>query len=340
MPLSFSGSATAPPTPVIGVHLLSQFEFCPRAAVVTFEQTSEDSGEDEAPQRLDYLPDYDERLIRDRLNRMMNRFWLLSLLLGAGLYGVCYASSWKAELLVLAMLPAAVVLYYLFSTVASVAILRRRLDAAVNSAPREPDPLNPVEESLNWWELRKAGYEVIRLSDSMTDSDIGMVGKPWRLLRKGDLFIPVFRKHWGDRLVHSQHRIRMAAYCDLTERSTGGKSPFGIVLFAGGNDVLVLPATRQGQDNYSRVLQEARASMSSFVRRCEAMPAESAACLNCPHGRPEQFSKLKEKTSAPLQTTPVRIVVGISGERYHSLCGDRFQWIPPHTDAIDQGLLQ
>ena len=57
-------------TPWIGVHVLTEFIFCPRAGLIAFEQQRIDPGEeiDGAP-RLDYLPDFEIELIEAALQK-------------------------------------------------------------------------------------------------------------------------------------------------------------------------------------------------------------------------------------------------------------------------------
>ena len=65
-------------TPWIGVHVLTEFIFCPRAGVIAFEQKRIDSGEeiDGAP-RLDYLPDFEIELIEAALQKTWSGIWAL-----------------------------------------------------------------------------------------------------------------------------------------------------------------------------------------------------------------------------------------------------------------------
>ena len=65
-------------TPWVGVHVLTEFMFCPRAGVIAFEEQRDDPGEDldRAP-RLDYLPDFEVRLIEAALQKTCAGFWNL-----------------------------------------------------------------------------------------------------------------------------------------------------------------------------------------------------------------------------------------------------------------------
>ena len=47
--------------------------------------------------------------------------------------------------------------------------------------------------AMNWFGLLNLGFESIRLDDSLRDPDWRFDGRPWRILRKGSLSIPVFR---------------------------------------------------------------------------------------------------------------------------------------------------
>lgn len=57
-------------------------------------------------------------------------------------------------------------------------------------------------------------------------------GKPWRLLKKGSLMIPVIRQRQGSSEWGTQHEVRLSAYCDLIEKCTGGDAPFGVTVVA------------------------------------------------------------------------------------------------------------
>ena len=228
--------------PLIGVHVLAQVEFCQRAGIINSEQAAEDTGEEsESLQRLDYLPDYEETIIRERLTSIMLRFWFATIIVVAAVIAVCLLSIRSAELGILCSLPLAAALFWWIGIVRAIVILRHRLDAALAAVPNEPVLSNLSEEVFNWWDLRKAGYEVDRMPEPMIDRSHRLAGRPWRVLRKGGLRIPVFRKHRGDRSVHSQHRVRIAAYCHLIEACEGSSAPFGLVMFAGSYDVVVVP---------------------------------------------------------------------------------------------------
>ncbi len=322
--------------PMIGVHVLAQFEFCQRAGVISSEVASEDTGEEsESPQRLDYLPDYEESLIRESLTSTMMAFWFASLLLATGVVAVGWMGNWRIEFGILSAVPLGVILYWWFRFVRAIVILRSRLDAAMNAVPREPNLLHLSEQIFNWWDLRRAGYQVDRMPEPMTDSNRGLIGRPWRVLRKGSLRIPVFRKHRGKQVVHNQQRTRIAAYCHLIESCEGSSAPFGLVMFAGSYDVVVVPNNGANQATLSDVVHRARQVLSSRNATHNIPVPARSACESCPLGRPRSFVPLEFDLPESLAPQSIRLSTGVGGLRYHSECGDRFDWIPPHKDATN-----
>lgn len=322
---------------LLGVHVLAQFEFCERAALLTWESESDDSGEEsQAPHRLDYLPDYEEALIRERLESLMIRFWAFFVLLITGLVAGLLVFSrfgWGAGMVACCVVGP--LLFWWLGVVSDVAILRSRLNAARRSSAREPNDQNPIEEVFNWWELRKAGFQVDRPPEPMRHSGRSLIGKPWRVLRKGDLRIPVFRKHRGERNVRDQHRIRIAAYCWLIEQCEGSRAPYGIVMCAGSYDVFVVPNSRANQSLFTRTLERALESFSRLRTglACASTPSP-ASCRRCPFGAPRPIpSSTENKSRADTTPRPIHVSIGVGGREFHSECGDRFQWTPPHVDA-------
>jgi hypothetical protein len=318
----------------IGVHVLAQFEFCERAGVISWESSSEDSGEEsETLPRLDYLPDYEESQIRERLMSLMKVFWLVSLLLAAGIAAVVGIGWWRLHFAVLCGVPLGCMLYWWFCIVRSVVILRTRLDAAMQAPAREPDLSDLREQAFNWWELRRAGFQVDKIPEPLFDPGYQLIGRPWRVLRKGMLRIPVFRKHRGQSVLHDQQRVRLAAYCHLIECCEGSHAPFGLVLFAGSYDVLLVPNNEANQALLTKALRHAQTVLANAAEEREIQVPSQSACASCPLGRPQAIVRLETESPSESMPTPVRVSIGVGGGRYHSECGDRFDWIPPHKNS-------
>lgn len=327
-PQSFPGN----PDRLLGVDLLAKFEFCARAGLLSAEIPSEDTGEEEdMPQRLDYLPDYEEVIIRHRLTSLMRNFWLISGSLLIELSGVGYFAKDRMELSVLCGVVMVVSLFWWFGVFRAITILRRRLDAAEQATPREPDEGHLIEESFNWWDLRKAGYQVDRMPEPMIDPGRGLIGRPWRVLRKGDIRVPVFRKHRGDQTVHSQQRARIAAYCHLIETCEGSRAPFGLVLFAGSYDAVLVPNSRSNKNLLDATMVTAQSVLRRAAERQHPEAPAKSCCRSCPLGSPVAVSGMSVTSLESNEC--VYPVVGLGGQRFNSACGDRFLWIPPHERA-------
>ncbi|MEZ6127086.1 MAG: hypothetical protein R3C59_00220 [Planctomycetaceae bacterium] len=320
------------PDRLLGVDLLAKFEFCIRAGLLNAEIPSEDTGEEEdTPQRLDYLPDYEEVIIRNRLTSLMRRFWLILGSLLIELAGVGYFARNRMELSILCGVVMCVSLVWWFNVFRAIAIMRSRLDAAEEAAPREPDERHLIEETFNWWELRKAGYQVDRMPQPMIDPGKGIIGRPWRVLRKGDIRIPVFRKHRGDNSVHSQQRVRIAAYCHLIETCEGSKAPFGLVLFGGSYDAVLVPNSRPNKILLDTTIATAEKVLRAGAEWQHLKAPASSCCKSCPFGAPVPVTE--NSVTTPESNVGVYPVVGLGGQFYRSPCGDRYRWIPPHERA-------
>ena len=127
----------------------------------------------------------------------------------------------------------------------------------------------------------------------------------------------------------------MAAYCYLLEKGSGAESPYGIVLFGSTfegralNFAAAFETFRAGLLNTRRVINEARTGVSPS-------PAPPNLCSGCRHGKP--IATTRSNVSATKMPLPMLRATGPDGREYHSDCGDRFAWTPPHEKALRKGL--
>ena len=99
----------------LGVHVVTEFLFCPRAGVIAHESEEKDRGQDIRPVRLGYLPRYEQARIAEAIGRVT--LYLLGGVFGGllvmGLFGILAFTVSPAFLiacwLLLAALIAAVV---------------------------------------------------------------------------------------------------------------------------------------------------------------------------------------------------------------------------------------
>jgi hypothetical protein len=327
--------AATPDDPWLGVNVLTEFVFCPRAGIIQIEKQQEDSGEEQEDPRANvhYMPPHQlTEIIQEieRVTRSMMRWLpvpLLSLL-------ITLAAAWR-----LGWCPAMVGIFFtagmlkpVFSALHRLRELKELYQYAESRKPAEPDPAIESNQPVDWWELHKAGFEVYMPPRKLEDEQLRLVGRPWRILRRGGEQIPVFKKRAdGENAtsIYEQHYARMAAYCRLLESCTGSQSPYGIILFGytfrgvAINAGAASKSLRTGLANAREAIRQAK--------RGEIPPAPVAAwCSGCPHGKP--FVKRNAETRV------IGKVIGIDGREYRSECGDRFSWIPPHAKALEKQL--
>lgn len=324
--------------PIIGVHLLTEFTFCSRAGLCTRETTTDE--EPEPPANLNFLPDLDEQEIRQAIHQRGIRglgFAFASLISAALALALRqYAvSGWPW----LAFLMAATCLVGCLHACLDAAILARRLWTARRAKPGEPNLSGPEEQPVEWWSLRKAGYEPIKLQGNLIDETIGVSGKPWRVLRRGNHRIPVFRRD-DDGPVRFQHRVRIAAYCHLLRISEGAEAPFGILLnreTRSGIAILISPES--ALKILLPELERARRVIVDSEKGKKPLRPKPGLCRGCPHGKPVAVSADGEQTfnsrGVPL---PILARRAYDGRQFHCHCGDRFEDIPPHEKAVSLGL--
>ena len=132
--------------------------------------------------------------------------------------------------------------------------------------------------------------------------------------------------------------MRLAAYAHLLAVSEGGQTPFAIVLFAGTAEGIAMPITVAGLESVRDKLEEFRLCLDSGARGIRsAVPADVRICSGCPFGCPRPAGE-RDRRDVKLGRR-LHLVAGPDGKSYHSECGDRFGWTPPHEDAIDKRIV-
>jgi hypothetical protein len=327
-------------TPWIGVHVLGESVFCERAGLLEYEQQVEDEGEENSLPNLEFLAEWDERTLEQQLKLWIGRAkqhsgyavgCALALVLSAN-----FGPWW------LTLPPLAGFLYSVSLMVKSVRnVFRRswRLRAAREAKPHEPDLESSSDQAVNWWGLLKAGFQSQPYREPLRDPRWRLAGKPWRVLRRDSIRIPVFRIRRGRSTeLFRKHYARVAAYCHLMEKSEGGESPFGVILFPGTYDGVAIFNSPHSRKIFHNGLESAR----HFVQISEsrgAVPAAPSAgrCSGCPWGKPF-VDDGAHPTKSKGRELQAYCATGVDGRGYHSQCGDRYRWVPPHTKAFDKGL--
>lgn len=323
----------------VGVHVLSEHVYCPRAAVLAWE-SGEDQG-DEEPNlgpRLDSFVDYNEGRFAEELQAARERFYFwLAMMAPAAL--VVFATCWFRS--VLAVVVVSLPMLY-FGAMLWDAIIRIcdivREQKYYNAAQSLAVELKPTKDyEINWWSLRKAGFDCEKRTNSLDLFEEHLRGKPWRVLVKDTKYrIPVIRKHKGDRTIQRQHIVRIAAYCRLIKTCEKGEAPFGVIMFAGSYDCVVIPNTEVEQSLLDRALAAAREFLEQYADSEEwPQRPEDNRCARCHFGRPFRYVSGKTETKLGNRQLAPFLTNAVDGQPYHSECGDRFpDQVPPHEKAI------
>ena len=134
-------------------------------------------------------------------------------------------------------------------------------------------------------------------------------------------------------------------YCQLVEQCEGRLSPFGVILFAGTHDCVIIPISPGLQMRGELALADVREFLEIQERGTHVPAAPTdRRCAGCPHGAPRLYvpgkseSKLGDATLTPYTTNGVSKKDRRSIGPFHCLCGDRFKWVPPHWEAVALGI--
>ena len=324
----------------ISVYCLSEFAFCPRAGLCSYEQDREYE-EDDQSVRLSYLPIFEPEELARRLKELIRQIlWIF--FGGMGLFVVTIAVAWSFEELVVWTVPLVVLLatiYGLWDRGRLAWVAEKELEAWREAAGQRPDPESPYIQELDWRNIVASGMTIRRPAAAYQYVPWKLGGRPWRMLEEGDLKIPVFRygSDWNG--VRDQHIVRMAAYCYVVEQNAGFRVPYGIILVGGSFLAVTVPNTPKNQERFRRALGKARqtARDAAETNRHPPVPAEGRFCKGCHLGEPVPVRRqmVFSKHGIPL---PVNAVRDGRGEPYHSHCGDRFRSVPPHERAVHMGI--
>lgn len=333
--------------PNVGVHVLSEQVFCNRAGLLA-QLTDQDRGEEEQPTlgpKLDWYGDYDEKTFAETIGVAWGelRYWgtLLAVALTALPIAWLLVGSWwgRGPAFIAVWIGCVPVLYCTIHTLQTISwlmhLIRARL-TLTRSQQLTIDFDSELVREVNWWSLRKTGFDCRAPNDAYYDPVLRLSGKPWRVLIKDrTIRIPVIRKHRGDRSWGPQHLARVAAYCHLIESQEGAEAPFGILLFADSYDCLIIPNTLKSRDLFRRALESLRELLLTHGE--EAMIAAGPSdnrCLGCPWGAPRPPTEESATVLHGKRVQP-KLAKGKDGTWRHSPCADVFGEVPPHIQAVE-----
>jgi hypothetical protein len=320
------------PTEKLSVHVLCEQIFCSRAMQQAHEQRNEDRGREDAIIRLNYSPAYELHEIEEQLQGQLSTLWqFVCLAVGFATVGLIVGYFLHWMFFWAGMVAAFIPVRYFLLQLPQIYLLTRDHRAAQTAIPAEPNPKVPRDEPVNWWSLHAAGFTPLPVKLRLVDDDLGCQGRPWRILRRGDLAIPVFvRRNHGE--LRPQQRARIAAYCHLIRRNEQADSPYGIILDQGTFAGTAVKPT----DADFRLILKAIDQVPRIFEAAERDGLEPAAptdnrCKTCHHAHPRRYRPQVSETKrygTPVPTFQLRAPRG--GPIYHCSCGDRYGWLPEH----------
>lgn len=325
--------------PKLSVHALGEQVFCLRAGLIAFESGDELGAEPELGPKLHDWIDYDLIRFREELHRCWETlsFWL-TWLAPAVLVVLMFWWMISPTAAALVSLPA----FYVAARAGEILVRIFSLLWAWQQYIRAPETdidLNPTEEiDINWWTLRKAGFDCLKPPDAHQHPERPLSGKPWRMLIKTPYRIPVLCKHLGKRSWGEQHVVRLAAYSQLIELCENAQAPFGILKFGNSYRCRIFPNTTETKAKLERELRNAW-EMLQVAQNEKLMlaPPTGNQCRGCRHGCPRRFQK-GSATVLKGEELAANAVPPNQDKQYHSTCGDRFGWIPKHQKAEELGI--
>lgn len=291
-------------TPWISVSLLAEHVYCPRAGIIQHE-----SGEDDTGEELFHLGRGRRRVFYSfqQIRRELKRIQIF-LLCSFIAFIICSLSK-TINMPILEDFSPFVTLVFIINILRWLYVYLFRYLPAKLAPAMIPAPNHTEPQYIKWWNLLNAGFQPIRPQDQYRDEQWHLAGCPWRVLVKGDLRIPVFRKRLnkgtaGEKLFR-QHYARMAAYCHLLEKCERAWSPYGIIMFGNSYHGITVPCQPGAKKAFHDGLVDARTTIANAHRYLPSFPANLQTCIRCPHSWRDRM------TGA-------------------SICGTRFYWTPPN----------
>lgn len=291
--------------PWISVSLLAEYVYCPRAGIIQHESAEEDTGEEQDRHhagRSRAKAFYTIHQIRRELERLQK------ILLGVFI-GLAVALLGSMILPILQLVVFIIILALLYFGFQWLDVYFGHYLKAKISRGFAPDPVHTEPQPIQWWNLVNSGFDVVRPQDQYRDVQWHLAGRPWRVLRKGDLRIPVYKKklrRTGEERLFKQHFVRMAAYCHLLEKCEGASSPYGVVLFGDTLQGRTVPYNPGSKKTFHDHLVGARKLIANLgYAPNPPAPTNRPTCLNCPHSKHDRFTA--------------------------SACSTRFNWVAPNS---------
>ena len=335
----------------LSVYSVKEYAFCPRAGVLAANEQKRDDGADDSfvVPRLTFSPCFSLIEIEKQQQEIKDDLVVL-------FYGSLGSLLVALLLFCLGFFFWPLVLLACFSPIliGLIVMLQRRSQLnAERKAFRESgiielERLPYEEQDFNWWGLIKAGWKtrVYSKEEEISNKRLSLSGKPALVLWKANEFIPVVVRR--QELVEPQfnHTVRLALYADIiggiVQKSgdrdgkmgvgnvagvaEGSTCKWGILLSVKTKTGYLIPIDNENRMKARRVLENFRNDLLG-EKKFEVPP--QTRCNKCPWGRPTT-----EPPTAQIEPVDARYEISTKGRKFRSPCGDKYEWVPPHSSSI------
>lgn len=331
--------------PIINTHSLGKFAFCHRAGLIALASGEDDDSEASGrTPRLDYLPRFDIAAMVKLKDKLEGEMILVGVPLCLGivllvLVGHFY-DPWLAAFIGLAaLLPARLLYLYLTDYLEIVRRLLQVEDAELLES--EVDTSSGFQK-FSWWSLLKNKNVLSNdVKAEYRHDELGLCGRPARIISYQGTRIPVIAHQEELDEPKPYQIVRLAAYALLIEHAERVAAvPWGIILEPKSMEAMAVRLGEAEKKNAKALVTVFQQAIGQVAFGSHPKQPKKSFCRLCPYGRPRLYRAGRSETKQDGERLHPQTNVDRGGRRYHSSCGDRFQWIPPHELAFKKGFLE
>lgn len=331
--------------PVINTHSLGKFEFCRRAGLIALASGDRDeSDESGRTPRLDYLPRFDIDQMKSLMGKLQDEMIRVGAPLSLGIVVLLlvghFFDPWLAGFIGLAALLPARLLYLYLSDYRE--IVRRILLEEDADVMEEEIDVSMGFQKFAWWSLLKEGNALSNdVNVEYRDEELGLCGRPFRIVSYAGTRIPVIVHHEELKSPKPYHRVRLAAYALLIEHAEDIEPvPWGIILEPHSMQAMAVRLGDEDKKHARKLVTNFQQVVGQLAFGTTPAEPEPSFCERCPYGRPRLYRAGRSDTKLYGKRLRPQISLDRGKRSYHSTCGDRFEWVPPHELAFKKGFLE
>lgn len=335
-------------TPHINVFSLGKFEFCYRAGILAIESRMPDNSDQVIGNpKLNHIPIFDTALMNRRREEAYSEikinaslgfaFGVVVFLLNTYSFTVL---AWMMGVFAVLLISKAFVHFQDYREI------KKRLSMSNSAEVAKLGDTGAGFRTINWWALCKdEEFNPTTPVAAFVSHKLGLSGKPAQIATYRGMRIPVILHQDELDKAKSYHQVRLAAYALLIEENQKAKpTDWGIVLDPVTMRGIAVPINDNLRTDVINKLKRFKRQLAEVRNGTDpAPPSSDSVCRNCPHGSPRVYrlgvlNRGQTSTMRDGHPLPALAKRGNDGRKYHSACGDRFKWVPPHILAFEREL--